>query len=129
MSEAGQCPASRLSEPASPPRVRDLPAVLRPVERDVGAVEEVGAGVLRRQLGDARRRADGPTFSIGFAAIARDDPTGEELGVGAGRLGEDHRELVAAEAARDVGGADEREDAPADLGEHRVAGEMAWRCR
>ena len=57
--------------------------------------------------------------------MARDDAVGEELGVGAARLGQDDRELVAAEAARDVGRADDREDAPADLGQHRVAGEVA----
>ena len=40
------------------------------------------------------------------------------------RLGQDHRELVAADAAGDVGGADHLAHAHCRLGEHGVAGEV-----
>ena len=41
------------------------------------------------------------------------------------RLGHDHRELVAADAAGDVRRPDDVEDPVGGLGQHRVAGEMA----
>ena len=48
----------------------------------------------------------------------------ELLGLFDPRLRQDHRELVAADPARDVGGANHLAHALSRLGEHRVAGEM-----
>ena len=66
-----------------------------------------------------------PTFVDLLGADRDRDAVGEELGVLAARLGQDHRELVAADPAGDVGRADDAADAVGDLGEHGVAAEVA----
>src|SRR5207247_1402500 len=53
------------------------------------------------------------------------DPTDELAGLADFDLGDDHCELVAADPARDVGGAHDLADAVGDLGEDGVAGEVA----
>ena len=63
-------------------------------------------------------------------AIGRDETPAGSGGRAARRLasldsGQDHRELVAADAAGDVGVAHDLADALGDLGEHGVAGEVA----
>ena len=106
---------------------RDAPlaALLRPVEGGVGALEERVRVVLGAELGDSGRQEE----LAGVRDRARGDrgldPAVELLGVGKRRLRQDHRELVAADAAGDVGVADDVADALGDLGEHGVAGEVA----
>ena len=66
-----------------------------------------------------------PAWPIGRPAIVALQAAEELLRLLDPRLGQDHRELVAADAARDVGGADHLAHALGRLGEHGVAGEMA----
>src|SRR5256885_3886148 len=95
------------------------------VEILVGALEEVGRGVVRRELGYAGRDLERPDLRDRLDADGALDPGREVVGVAPGRLGQDHRELVAADAAADVGRADAAAHARRHLGEDGVAGEAA----
>ena len=66
-----------------------------------------------------------PACPSGRLAIVACEPAVEALGVGHGRLREDDGELVAADAAGDVGRADDVAEPLGRLGEHGVAGEVA----
>ena len=66
-----------------------------------------------------------PALAIGRAATAARSRVVELVGVGERRLGQDDRELVAADAAGDVGRAHDVADALGRLGQHGVAGEVA----
>ena len=77
------------------------------------------------KLGDAGGDLQRADLLDLLAADRERDPVGEQLGVVAARLRQDHRELVAADAAGDVGRAHDAAHAVGDLGEHGVAAEVA----
>ena len=102
-----------------------LAGVLRTVERLVGGVEEVGRRGVLLKLRDAARDAE----LLGLAdRRLRDrilDPREQQMGVGESGLGQDHRELVAADPAGDVRGAHRALDAFGRNREDLVPGQMA----
>ena len=91
----------------------------RPAGRTRPRRPPAGARRCRPRAGAARRARSAATTTAAWMRRV------ELLGVGERRLREDHRELVAADAAGDVGVADDLADALGDLGQHRVAGEVA----
>ena len=79
---------------------------------------------LGAELRDAGRDLQRPDLVDLLRPDRERDAVGEELGVVAARLGQDHGELVAADPAGDVGRADDAAHPLGDLGEHAVAGEV-----
>ena len=63
-----------------------------------------------------------PAGSISVSPRRVDDPAGEPEGVARVARGHDHAELLAAEAADDVGDADDALEQVGQLDEHEVAG-------
>ena len=86
MSEAGATRPRGSRVAVSPLRGARLAGVLGAVERDVGAVEEVGASVVGRSSATPAERADRADLVDRARRDRADDPLGEELGVGARRL-------------------------------------------
>ena len=117
-------PGSGTTWPGSGTAAR-LAGVLGAVERVVGALEERVRVVGRGQLGDAGGEVETRDVADRPSRDRRLDPPVELVGLAEPGLGEDHRELVAADAARNVGAADDAEHPLGRLGEHAVAGEVA----
>ena len=99
--------------------------LLGPEKRLVGALEEGDRVVLARQLRDPGRQVQPLGRPCGFRGNRELEPAVELFGVREGGLGEDDRELVAADAAGDVGAADDRADALGELRQDGVAGQVA----
>src|SRR5581483_5910289 len=98
---------------------------LRPVERLVDSAEQRRRVVVAPELGHPGRDPEVRDARDGLALDRELEAAEEPLRVLERRLREDHRELVAADAARDVGAADDRAQALGDLAEDGVAAQMA----
>jgi hypothetical protein len=79
----------------------------------VGPLEERDRVVVRLELGDAGRHRQRASLADGLRRQRGPEPRVELVRIPEPRLREDDRELVAADAARDVRRADDLEDAPA----------------
>src|ERR1700674_1990271 len=93
--------------PVWPSALARVPALLRgslsAVEILVGPVEEIARGVVGGEFGDTGGDLQGSGFRDRLAGDRALNPSGEGVGVAAGRLRQDHREFVAADPAGDVG--------------------------
>src|SRR5439155_8879335 len=101
-----------------------LAGFLGAVEGVDGAPEERDRVVLGLQVGDTCGDVEPTRLPDRMAYDRRLDPHEELLGLLDPRLRHDHRELVAADAARDVGGAHDLAHARGRLRQYGVAGEM-----
>ncbi len=95
------------------------PALLGAVEVGVGgAVQVLGAEAVDRQRGD-------PDRGVGDGAEPLLEPLGGRAQLARAGLGQQHRELVAAEAAEHVGRAQVGGERPRHLAQQVVAGGVA----
>ena len=105
-----------------------LAGLLGAVQRQVGGLQRLLGSGVRRQRGDADAGADhqGLLAQVQRLVQGVEHALGDRLGIAAaGQVGEQHDELVAAEARQVVAGAQALLQAPADLHQHAVAGLVA----